>query len=192
MILPRISFGMNSKKSLGIGAVRFILLSAIGFAGCTTARNVAVTSFRVLDTPARFVRDRIDPPQTTITTTTTESARTSDVTTPGHPIAAATPSNSPSPHHAEVQRREIARTQPAASGRSESNTTVVQRKATPSATPRVTTTAQAPQFPTARPVPGKPGYVYSVDPKGGIVDVTGYKPGDRAKDPYTQQIFIVP
>ncbi|MEO5719955.1 MAG: hypothetical protein ABIR71_00610 [Chthoniobacterales bacterium] len=50
----------------------------------------------------------------------------------------------------------------------------------------------ATQFPTAKPVPGKPGYVYSVDPKGGIVDVTGYKAGDKAKDPYTQQIFIVP
>jgi hypothetical protein len=41
-------------------------------------------------------------------------------------------------------------------------------------------------------VPGRPGYVYSTDPNGGIVDVTGYKSGDKAKDPYTQQIFIVP
>jgi hypothetical protein len=47
-------------------------------------------------------------------------------------------------------------------------------------------------FPTARPVPGRPGFVYSLDPNGGIVDVNGYKPGDKAKDPYTKQIFIVP
>jgi hypothetical protein len=41
-------------------------------------------------------------------------------------------------------------------------------------------------------VPGRPGYVYSLDPNGGMIDVTGYKPGDKAKDPYTKQIFIVP
>jgi hypothetical protein len=62
----------------------------------------------------------------------------------------------------------------------------------PSPTPRPPSTRPTQQFPIARPVPGKPGYVYSVDPKGGIVDVTGYNPGDKAKDPYTQQIFIVP
>jgi hypothetical protein len=47
-------------------------------------------------------------------------------------------------------------------------------------------------FPIARPVPGRPGFVYSLDPNGGIVDVNGYKPGDKAKDPYTKQIFVVP
>jgi len=25
-----------------------------------------------------------------------------------------------------------------------------------------------------------------------MIDVTGYKSGDKAKDPYTKQIFIVP
>ncbi len=65
------------------------------------------------------------------------------------------------------------------------------RSAPPTATPRPKAVATQ-QFPTAKPVPGKPGYVYSIDPKGGIVDVTGYKSGDKAKDPYTQQIFVVP
>jgi hypothetical protein len=41
-------------------------------------------------------------------------------------------------------------------------------------------------------VPGKPGFVYSIDSNGGMVDVTGYKSGDKAKDPYTHQVFIVP
>lgn len=47
-------------------------------------------------------------------------------------------------------------------------------------------------YPTAKPVPGKPGYVYSIDPKGGMIDVTGYNSGDKAKDPYSNEIFIVP
>jgi hypothetical protein len=66
----------------------------------------------------------------------------------------------------------------------------------PPPTQRTTTppppASTAEQFPTARPVPDKPGFVYSVDPKGGIIDVTGYKSGDKAKDPYTKQIFVVP
>ena len=53
-------------------------------------------------------------------------------------------------------------------------------------------TQKTTEAPVARPVPGKPGYVYSLDPQGGIVDVTGYKSGDKAKDPYTKQVFIIP
>ena len=82
----------------------------------------------------------------------------------GNPVAGATP---------RPPRRETASTTPPA----------------PRATPPP---ASEEQFPTARPVPDKPGFVYSVDAKGGIVDVTGYKSGDKAKDPYTKQIFIVP
>jgi hypothetical protein len=45
----------------------------------------------------------------------------------------------------------------------------------------------------AKPVPGKPGYVFSpYDPNGGYVDVTGYQPGSKVKDPYSQKIFLVP
>lgn len=167
---------------------RLLILGAIGITGCTTAHDVAVTSFRVLDTPARFVRDRIDPPQTTTTTTTTQTYGTSDVANPGQPVPP--PQERPSPQRSvETQTRERSRT--VSSGASAARPTATpKRKSSPAATPRAAT--QTVQFPTAKPVPGRPGYVYSVDPKGGIVDVTGYKTGDRAKDPYTQQIFIVP
>jgi len=48
-------------------------------------------------------------------------------------------------------------------------------------------------FPTAKAVPGKPGYVFSpFDAKGRYVDVSGYPPGSKAKDPWTDKIFIVP
>lgn len=164
-----------------ISAARFVIFCSVILTGCGTVRNAAVTTFRVVDTPARFVRDRIDPTQTTTTTTTrTEAYGSSDVVTPGRPVTPSVQPSSSAQGRVATQNRETRPTQP-----------TPPRKPLPSATPRAEATQTA-QFPTARPVPGKPGYVYSIDPKGGIVDVTGYKPGDKAKDPYTKQIFIVP
>ena len=58
--------------------------------------------------------------------------------------------------------------------------------------PRVASSTQS-EFPTAKPVPGKPGYVFSpFDPKGRYVDVSGYTPGSKVKDPWTDKIFVVP
>ena len=159
-------------------SARLFILTGLVFAGCGTARDVAVTSFRVLDAPANFVRNRLDPRQTA-TTTTVETTQTSDVSTPGREVV-----NVPPP---KANTRSAPKPKTAAVSRTAPPTT----KPIPSATPRPKSTTTA-QFPTAKPVPGKPGYVYSIDPKGGIVDVTGYKTGDKAKDPYTQQIFIVP
>lgn len=160
---------------------RILIFTSVALVGCGTARDVAVTSFRVLDAPANFVRKRIEPRETTTTTTrTVESGRLSDVSTPGRPVTVPPP---PPP----TRDRGPVRTTPSTVSQAPSR----MRSAPPTATPRpkaVTTQ----QFPTAKPVPGKPGYVYSIDPKGGIVDVTGYKSGDKAKDPYTQQIFVVP
>jgi hypothetical protein len=48
------------------------------------------------------------------------------------------------------------------------------------------------QFPTARPVPEKPGYVYSPSEPTKYVDVSGYAPGSKVKDPYSGRIFVVP
>jgi hypothetical protein len=63
----------------------------------------------------------------------------------------------------------------------------------PSAAPRSSSSNVATQFPVAKPVPGKPGYVFSpYDPNGGYVDVTGYQSGSKVKDPYSQKIFLVP
>jgi hypothetical protein len=42
-------------------------------------------------------------------------------------------------------------------------------------------------------VPGKPGLVYNpYDPNGAYIDVTGYAPGSKVKDPDSQKIFVVP
>lgn len=163
-----------------ISAARLVIFCSVILTGCGTVRNAAVTTFRVVDTPARFVRDRIDPGQTTTTTTTTEAYGTSDVVTPGRPVTPSSQASSSAQGRVATQNRETPPSQ-----------RTIPRKPSPSATPRPSVTQTA-QFPTARPVPGKPGYVYSIDPNGGIVDVTEYKTGDKAKDPYTKQIFIVP
>ena len=149
-----------------ISPVRLLLLGSVVLAGCSAARNLAVSTFRVVDAPARYVRDRLDPPETITTTTTQTVETTSDVANPGRPVTRPTPRPSRTDRSSASARSSSAAPRPAA--------------------------PQAPQFPVAKPVPGRPGYVYSVDPKGGIVDVTGYKSGDKAKDPYTQRIFIVP
>jgi hypothetical protein len=68
----------------------------------------------------------------------------------------------------------------------------VTEKSRPSPSPTRTASTQS-QVPTAKPVPGKPGYVFSpFDPSGGYVDVTGYTSGQKVKDPYSGKIFLVP
>ena len=172
-------------KAVVISAAATLMLC-----GCHTARDVAVTSFRVIDAPAAFVRRKIDPRDQTTTTTTV----TSDRVTPGRPVDLP-------PERPPVAQRRIAtetrsgdRSQPGAtprtSPRSASNDAAPRSSATPGSRGAAN---QQSQFPTAKPVPGKPGYVFSpFDPSGGYVDVTGYASGSKAKDPYSQKVFIVP
>jgi hypothetical protein len=153
--------------------------------GCHTAQDVAVTSFRVIDAPANFVRRRLDEPDTTTTTTTTVA---SDSVTPGRTVQVA-------PDNREPQRRQVtAPTQPSPSAtpRVPRNTTAEKPKPSPS--PAARTVAGPPtQYPTAKVVPGKPGYVFSpYDPNGGYVDVNGFTSGSKVKDPYSGKIFLVP
>lgn len=173
-------------------AARLLILGALVLTSCHTAKTAAVTTFRVIDAPARFVRDRIDPPNTTTTTTMTERAtvRDSDVDHPGRPVNPPVVSRSTA-----STPRTMTENRTAASSRPGTEGTRSQTNATRSSSAPKTAAAgssSASEFPTARPVPGKPGFVYSIDPKGGMIDVTGYKSGDKAKDPYTHQVFIVP
>ena len=167
-----------------IFSARVLVLLCVLLAGCGTAKKAAITTFRVVDAPARFVRDRIDPPVTT-TTTTVET----DVVNPGYPIAAPTPPP-PTPAPRIVNSARSGTSAPGAQRPPRTASGAAKPPgSTGSGTPRPAPTTE---FPTARPVPGRPGFVYSLDPNGGIVDVNGYKSGDKAKDPYTKQIFIVP
>jgi hypothetical protein len=133
-----------------------------------------VTSFRVLDAPANYVRRHING-ETDATTTTTTTVASDAVTTPGRTV---TPSTT------NTQRRTT---------ENPPRTTVRPSPSPkPSLSPSRTSSTQS-QFPTAKPVPGKPGYVFSpFDASGGYVDVTGYTAGQKVKDPYSGKIFLVP
>lgn len=75
---------------------------------------------------------------------------------------------------------------------------VASRKSTsksPGATPKpvASKTTSSAQFPTAKPVPGKPGLVFNpFKAYGSYIDVSGYAPGSKVKDPDSQKIFVVP
>jgi hypothetical protein len=168
----------------GVKRVGILLLGLVVFAGCRAAHDVAVTSFRVLDAPANYVRRHIDG-QTETTTTTTTTATSDSVTTPGRTV---TPTTTNPQQRTTTQTGP--RTKPSPSPKSSPVT--ITEKSKPSPSPSRSTSAQS-QIPTAKPVPGKPGYVFSpFDPSGGYVDVTGYASGQKVKDPYSGKIFLVP
>ncbi len=164
----------------------FLLLGLFVLSGCRTAHDVAVTSFHVLDTPANYVRRHIDGETQTTTTTTTVAS--DSVTSPGRTVT---------PAKTETQRRTTAtQDQPRSNAKPspspKSSPATVTEKTKPPPGPSRNTSTQT-QLPTAKPVPGKPGYVFSpFDPSGGYVDVTGYASGQKVKDPYSGKIFLVP
>lgn len=165
-------------------ATTFVVLGGMVLCGCGVAHNVAVSSFRVIDAPAHYVRKHIDDQDSSTTTTTTTTYAASDSVTPGQPVNPSAPS----------QRRSAAQRQsnPTVTTPPSQRSNVADKPKPSGPVAQHTSPSQPQQFPTARPVPGKPGYVYSLDPSGGYVDVSGYKSGSKAKDPYTQKIFIVP
>ncbi len=153
---------------------RVLLSTCVLLWGCRATRDVAVTSYHVATAPVHLVHRAIaaDSPATPSTTTT------SDVTTPGRPVPVTSPSSS-------QQQRIASRT---SSTETPSGNATTKSKGSP---PR--STAVQPQFPTAEPVPGRPGLVFNpYDPNGGYIDVSGYAPGSKVKDPDSQKIFVVP
>jgi hypothetical protein len=167
---------------------RILLLGTMVLGGCHTAHDVAVSSFRVIDAPANFVRRRIDDPDATTTSTTTTTTVASDSVTPGRTVQVA-------PNNREPQPRQVTappQPNPSAPPRVPRNTTAEKPKPSPSLAPR-TVAGPPTQYPTAKVVPGKPGYVFSpYDPNGGYVDVNGFTSGSKVKDPYSGKIFLVP
>jgi hypothetical protein len=167
----------------GVKPVGFLLVGLVVLAGCQTAHNFAVTSFKVLDAPANYVRRHIDGhPETTTTTTATSDT----VTTPGRTVTPATTNT----QQRTTTTQTGPRTNPSPSPKSSPATVTEKSKTSPSPSRNASTQSQ---IPTAKPVPGKPGYVFSpFDPSGGYVDVTGYTSGQKVKDPYSGKIFFVP
>jgi hypothetical protein len=174
---------------------RALIFTAVLLGGCSATRDVAVTSYhvtrgvavgsyRVATAPVHYVlKGHRDDSSTTATTTETTS---SDVNTPGQPV--------PPRELASAQQRPANEKVPSSSATAVPRRT---RKETAEVKPRPSPSAHAAstqlQFPTAKPVPGKPGYVLSpFDANGRYVDVSGYPPGSKVKDPWTDKIFIVP
>lgn len=156
------------------GAIALLLSVAVG--GCRTAENVASTSAAVVTAPVHFVSRKLKGEETTTETTETSAAER-------QPVEAMPPPSQPTPARsarAITSTTTTSSPEPAATSR-------------PSATPRTSSANTAAQFPVAKAVPGKPGYVFSpYDPNGGYVDVSGYPSGSKVKDPYSQKIFLVP
>ena len=175
---------------------RAMLFVALLFAGCGTTRNVAVSSYhvtrdvavgsyRVATAPVHYALRRHSNEPTMVGTT---DAIESDVTEPGHPAASTPVASAPQPQ----RKADTARTQ-----KQPKTTPPVAQTRNHAARTKTIAPAQASStstaFPTAKAVPDKPGYVFSpFDSSGRYVDVSGYTPGTKVKDPWTDKIFIVP
>src|SRR6266487_6743262 len=181
---------------------RPLLFAAVLLAGCGTTKNVAVTSYhvtrgaavgsykvaravavgsyRVASAPVHYAtRKRTNEP----TMVGTTEATSSDVRQPGQPM-----------------RPEMASAPQTAAERRQSQTSSEVPRTTRKETAHYSTkagssrpSASQENFPTAKSVPGKAGYVFSpFDTEGRYVDISGFAPGTKVKDPWTDKIFLVP
>ena len=184
-----------------------LLLATVALTSCQTAHDAAVSTFRVLDAPHQYVRRKLNIEDEENTTTTTSSTtvqqnappyqQPSQQPPPPRYTSRAETVSAPPPRHVTVT--EQTRTQPPSSTPTPpARSTTVATSKTQSEEPRTTSTShttatEKSNLPYAKPVPGKPGYVFSpYDSNGGYVDVTGFAPGSKVKDPYSGKIFLVP
>ena len=178
---------------------RTSLFGAILLVGCGTTRDVAVSSYhvtrdvavgsyRVATAPVHYALRRNRGDTSTTYATSTETIE-SDVTQPGRPVAES--------EVASARQQQPRVESDRAPSRPSTNTPRVARKETTPSKTKPSPSSQAssgqPDFPTAKLVPGKPGYVISpFDSSGRYVDTSGYTSGSKVKDPWTNKIFIVP
>ena len=165
---------------------RALIFTALLLGGCRASRDVAVTSYhvtrgvavgsyRVATAPVHYALKKHRNDSSTTTETTS-----SDVSAPGYPTSA--PEVATTQQQPQLARERVSRV---------SREETAQTKPRRSSAPR-TSSAQL-EFPTAKAVPDKPGYVVSpFDAGGRYVDISGYASGSKVKDPWTDKIFIVP
>lgn len=184
---------------------RTLLLAAIFLVGCGTTRDVAVTSYhvtrdvavgsyRVATAPVHYALRRSQGDAST-TDATSAVTTESDVSEPGHPVAESEVTSAPRQPPRSESDRASSRPSTAAPRVASKETTQSKTKPPSSKKPPSSSRASSAEaeFPTAKLVPGKPGYVVSpFDSSGRYVDVSGYASGSKVKDPWTDKIFIVP
>ena len=164
--------GCGTTKNVAVSSYHVTRGAAVG--SYKVARAVAVGSYRVASAPVHYATRKGSSEPTMVGTT---EATSSDVTQPGQPM----------PPQTAAERRQ---------SRSSSEVPRTTRKETAQSSTRAgssrPSTSQE-NFPTAKAVPGKSGYVFSpFDAEGRYVDVSGFAPGTKVKDPWTDKIFLVP
>jgi hypothetical protein len=188
-----------------------LLFTILALTSCQTTHDAAVTTFRVLDAPHQYVREKLQLDQqnnngvnTAATTATAQTSAPPNTNPYPQPFQPAPPPQisqrsetvaappSPTPHRVAEQRTESeSRPAPSPTQRVAARSTSSSSSSHVSATPHPA--SEKSSIPYAKPVPGKAGYVFSpYDPNGGYVDVTGFAPGSKVKDPYSGKIFLVP
>jgi len=171
---------------------RAMVLGAALLAGCGTTRNVAQTSYHVTrDVAVGSYRVATAPVHYALRRRSNEPTMVgieSDVAQPGYPAASTQVASAPQPR----RKADTARSQkPPKTTPSVAHNDTTQSEPKPSPPAQASSTSTA--FPTAKAVPDKAGYVFSpFDSSGRYVDVSGYTPGTKVKDPWTDKIFVVP
>jgi len=169
--------GCGAPRDVAVTSYHVTRGAAVG--SYKVARAVAVGSYRVASAPVRYATGKRGNEPTMVGTT---EATSSDVSQPGQPMP---PEIASAPQTAAERRH----------SRTSSEVPRTTRKETAQSSTRSgSSRASAPQenFPTAKAVPDKPGYVFSPFTRERYVDVSGYASGTKVKDPWTDKIFIVP
>lgn len=196
-------------------------LALLAVPACQTTRRAAVGTFRVIDAPHEYLRRQLGldqgNEQVSTTTTTTQTNVPPDNVYRNQPTQTYQQQVAPPPPQYAPQRRVVSAPPSSVPTRrqiEEAPSREPEDAATPTPAPRVTSRSstnssresepsstsetkssatQKANLPYAKPVPGKSGYVFSpYDKNGGYVDVTGFAPGSKVKDPYSGKVFLVP
>jgi hypothetical protein len=192
-IRPSTSYRPNSKMNPKIKRpILASLLAVLTLTSCETAHNAAVSTFRVIDAPSAYLRRKLAVDEQAQPTTNTNQPNAGPNTAPYSPAEGPPVQGQRSVVTNDRGVQPPPEAQPTATP--PGNTSNAPRTSKPAAS--TTAEAASPQksdFPYAKPVPGKSGYVFSpYDTNGGYVDVTGYSPGQKVRDPYSGKIFLVP
>jgi hypothetical protein len=170
MFVPIVLAGCQATHDVATTSYHVTRGAAVG--SYKVARAVAVESYRVASAPVHYATRKSSEPKMVGTTEGTSS----DVTQPGQPMPTQTAAERQSRSSSEVARTTRNETAQSSTKAGSSGPSASQEN-----------------FPTAKSVPGKAGYVFSpFDREGRYVDVSGFAPGTKVKDPWTDKIFLVP